>query len=139
MYQKIIFVGNLGDDPELRYTPTGSAVTNFSVAVNRRYTGSDGQKIEEKTWFRVAAWGRQAETCKAYLQRGSRVLVEGRLNPDKQSGAPRLFQRQNGSWGASYEVVAQSVQFLSPRGEDEAFDPDGNTGDLAPEGDDIPF
>ena len=139
MYQKIIIAGNLGGDPEMRYTPTGQAVTNFSVAANRRYTASDGQKIDETTWFRVAAWGRQAETCNQYLRRGSRVLVEGRLNPDRQSGGPRLYQRQDGTWGASYEIVAQSVQFLSTRGEDEALYPDGDTGDLAPEGDDIPF
>lgn len=142
MYQKIIFVGHLGSDPEMRYTPNGAegvqskAVTNFSVAANRRYTSSDGQKVDETTWFRVAAWGRQAETCKEYLRRGSRVLVEGRLNPDKQSGRPRLYQRQDGSWGASYEVVAQTVQFLSTPGE-QTLDPAGAM--EKQEGDDIPF
>ncbi len=139
MYQKIIIVGHVGGDPEMRYTPNGQAVTNFSVAANRRYTASDGQRVDETTWFRVAAWGRQAETCNQYLRRGGRVLVEGRLNPDRQSGGPRLFQRQDGSWGASYEVVAQSVQFLSTRSEDEAIDTNSDTGNREPEVDDIPF
>ncbi len=136
MYQKIIIVGNLSGDPEMRYTPSGQAVTNFSVAANRRYTSSDGQQVDETTWFRVAAWGRQAETCKEYLRRGSRVLVEGRLNPDKQSGGPRLYKRQDASWGASYEVVAQTVQFLSARSE-QTLDPAG--GMEKQEGDDCPM
>ncbi len=68
MYQKIVIVGNLGRDPEMRYTPSGQAVTNFSVATNRQYTSSDGQKVKETVWFRISAWGRQAETCNQYLR-----------------------------------------------------------------------
>jgi len=75
MYQKIIIVGNLGRDPEMRYTPSGQAVTNFSVATNRQYTGSDGQLVKETIWFRVSVWGKQAETSNQYLRRGS-VLFE---------------------------------------------------------------
>ena len=119
MYQKIIVVGNLGGDPEMRYTPSGQAVTNFSIASNRRYTGSDGQRVDETTWFRISAWGRQAETCNQYLRRGSRVLIEGRLNPDKATGGPRIWNRQDGTPAASFEVTAQSVQFLSTQAEDD--------------------
>ena len=138
MFQKIIIVGNLGGDPEMRYTPSGQAVTNFSVATNRKYTGQDGQRVDETVWFRVSAWGRQAETCNQYLKRGSKVLIEGRLTADRQTGAPRVFQRSDGSYGASFEITAQSVQFMSPRGEDETFQSSGVS--AAPEADDdIPF
>ena len=116
--EKIIIVGNLGGDPEMRYTPSGKAVTNFSVASNRRYTGSDGQRVDETTWFRISAWGRQAETCNQYLRRGSRVLIEGQLNPDKATGGPRVWVRQDGTPAASFEVTAQSVQFISTLAED---------------------
>ena len=115
--EKIIIVGNLGGDPERRYTPSGQAVTNFSVASNRRYTGSDGQRVDETTWFRISAWGRQAETCNQYLRRGSRVLIEGRLNPDKATSGPRIWNRQDGTPAASFEVTAQSVQFISTQAE----------------------
>jgi single-strand DNA-binding protein len=121
MYQKIVVVGNLGNDPEMRYTPSGSAVTNFSVATNNRYTANDGQQVEETTWFRVSAWGRLAETCNQYLKRGRRVLVEGRLRPDPQTGGPRTYQRQDGTWAASFEITAQTVKFLSSRADDEAL------------------
>jgi len=137
MYQKLLFVGNLGRDPEMRYTPSGQAVTNFSVAVNRRYTGSDGQRVDETVWFRVSAWGRQAETCNQYLRRGSKVLVEGRLTPDADTGGPRIWNRQDGSPAASFEVTAQSVQFLSTRAEDEAFQASAPAEQQ--EEDDIPF
>ena len=137
MFQKIIIGGNLGGEPEMRYTPSGQAVTNFSVATNRRYTGSDGQRVDETIWFRVSAWGRQAETCNQYLKRGSKVLIEGRLTADRQTGGPRIFQRNDGTSGASFEITAQSVQFLSTRGEEDAFQSGGMS---APEADDdIPF
>ena len=137
MYQKIIIVGNLGGDPEMRYTPSGQAVTNFSVASNRKYTGSDGQRVDETTWFRISAWGRQAETCNQYLRRGSKVLIEGRLNPDQATGAPRIWTRQDGTPAASFEITAQSVQFLSTRAEDESFQGSQPGGPEAE--DDIPF
>ena len=117
MYHKILIVGNLGKDPEMRYTPSGQAVTSFSVAANRQYTASDGQQVKETIWFRVSAWGRQAEACNQYLQRGSRVLVEGRLSADPATGAPRIWTRQDGTPAANYEMTANSVQFLGGRGE----------------------
>ena len=121
----------------MRYTPSGQAVTNFSVATNRRYTGSDGQRVDETTWFRISAWGRQAETCNQYLRRGSRVLIEGRLNPDPASGGPRIWNRQDGTPAASFEITAQSVQFLSTRAEDDAFQ--GSQPASQESEDDIPF
>ncbi len=117
MYQQIIIVGNLGRDPEMRYTPSGTPVTSLNVATNRKYTGSDGQVVKETTWFRVSVFGKSAETCAQYLKKGSAVLVEGRMTPDKQSGGPRVYTRPDGTMGATYEVFANTVRFLSSRGE----------------------
>ncbi len=137
MYQKLIFVGNLGNDPEMRYTPSGQAVTNFSVATNRRYTSSDGNQVDETTWFRVSTWGKQAEICNQYLKKGNKVLVEGRLNPDRESGGPRIWNKQDGTSAASYEVTAEQVRFLTPRSESESFAPGDSHSVSEPE--DIPF
>jgi single-strand DNA-binding protein len=139
-FQTLILVGNLGKDPEMRYTPSGQAVTSMSVATNRQYTGSDGQLVKETTWFRVSVWGKQAETCNQYLRKGSRVLVEGRLVPDPKTGSPRIWQGQNGP-GASFEVSAFTVKFLSSgRGDEDAgayqsSEPMGQISDS----DEIPF
>lgn len=113
MYQKLVIVGNLGRDPEMRYAPNGDAVTSLNIATNRKYTDKGGQLVKETTWFRVSVWGKQAESCNTYLKKGSAVLVEGRLNADKTTGGPRIFTRQDGTSGASYEVTAERVQFLS--------------------------
>jgi len=138
MYHTIIIVGHLGRDPEMRYTPSGQAVTNFSVATNRVYTSSDGNKVEETTWFRVSAWRRTAETTNQYLKKGSRVLVEGWLNPDPQTGGPRVYTRQDGTSGAQYEVTANVVRFLSARGEvEEGYEMEEPGGQVSE--DDIPF
>jgi single-strand DNA-binding protein len=137
MYQKIIIAGNLGRDPEMRYTPSGQAVTNFSVATNRQYTASDGQLVKETTWFRISAWGKLAETCNQYLRRGSKVLVEGRLNADPASGGPRVYTRQDGSVGSSFEITADTIRFLSSRQEDESYQSSGPMDQM--EEDDIPF
>jgi len=138
MFHTIILIGNLGRDPEMRYTPTGQPVTSFNVASNRQYTNQNGQKVKETIWFRVSVWGKQAETCNQSLRKGSKVLSEGRLTPDPNSGGPRVWTRSDGSSGASYDVTATTVRFLSTRGEME-----GEVGgeDL-PEmdaGEDIPF
>jgi single-strand DNA-binding protein len=116
-YHKITVVGNLGRDPEMRYTPGGQAVTNFSVATNRQYTTSNGEKVKETVWFRVSAWGRQAETCNQYLKTGSQVLVEGRMTPDRTSGGPRIWTKSDGTSASSYEITAERVVFLTSRGE----------------------
>ena len=132
-FHTIIIVGNLGRDPEMRYAPNGNAVTSLNVASNRQYTDSAGQRVKETTWFRISVWGKQAESCNTYLQKGSSVLVEGELRPDKETGNPRVFTRSDGSSGASYEVNARTVRFLSTRGgaEDDVSDDGGS--------EDIPF
>ena len=91
MYHKVVIVGNLGGDPELRYTPSGQAVTNFSVATNRTWTDNNGNQQKETVWFRVSTWGKLAEVCNQYLSKGRQVMVEGRLRPDPETGGPRDF------------------------------------------------
>lgn len=128
MYQHITIVGRLGKNPEMRYTPNGQAVTSFSVATDRQWTDADGTKQKETTWFRVSVWGKQAETTNQYLKQGSLVLVEGRLTPDPKTGGPRIFKRQDGTEGASFEISASSVRFLSGKqdGEQAAQDDGGD-------------
>lgn len=111
MYQKLIIIGNLGRDPEMRFTPNGDPVTSFSVATSRKY----GEK-DETTWFRVTVWGKQAESCSKYLSKGSKVLVEGRLKSNAD-GNPRVYERKDGTWASSYELTAESVRFLTAKGE----------------------
>jgi single-strand DNA-binding protein len=141
MYHTLIIVGNVGKDPEMRYTPSGQAVTSFSVATNRQYTASNGEQVKETIWFRVSAWGKQAEICNQYLRKGSKVLIEGRLTPDKNTGGPRIWSRQDGTAGASFEVTASTVRFLSSRGEGEGGPVAGGDMGMAemPPEDDIPF
>ncbi len=140
MYQRITIIGNLGRDPEMRYLPSGQAVTNISVATNRRYTDSNGQRVDETAWFRVSVWGNQAENVNQYLQKGSKVLVEGRLRPDPETGGPRVYTRGDGSSGASFEITAQRVLFLSTREEDQAYQSQQESGGgESIEEDDIPF
>ena len=112
MYQKLTIVGNLGRDPEMRYLPSGQAVTNMSVATNNTFT-KNGEKVTETTWFRVSVWGKSAENCNTYLKQGSRVLIEGRLTPDPDTGNPRIWSRADGSPGTNYDMTAFNVLFLS--------------------------
>ena len=114
MYQQLIIVGNLGKDPEMRYTPSGTPVTSLSVATNRKYTGSDGQVVKETTWFRVSVFGKSAEAAAQSKER-QLGLVEGRLTHDKATGGPRAYTRQDGTVGASFEIAANTVRFLSSR------------------------
>ncbi|MGH2524788.1 MAG: single-stranded DNA-binding protein [Anaerolineales bacterium] len=117
MYHKIILVGNLGRDPEMRYTPSGQSVTHFSMATSERWTGQDGQPQERTIWWRVSVFGKMGEACNEYLRKGSKVLVEGRMNADPKTGNPRIFTRQDGTAGTSFEVNASAVKFLSSRAE----------------------
>jgi single-strand DNA-binding protein len=117
MFQTIILAGNLGRDPEMRYTPTGAAVTSFSVATNRQWTNNNGETVKETIWFRISVWGKMAEVCNQYLKKGAKVLVEGRLTADSATGGPRVWTGQDGAPRASFEVSAQTVRFLSSRGE----------------------
>ena len=94
--------------------------------------------VKETTWFRVSAWGKTAENCSQFLHKGSLVLVEGRLVCDPETGGPRLYSRQDGSPGTSFEVSANTVRFLSGREGDGEPEPAAN-GSAAPQHDDIPF
>jgi single-strand DNA-binding protein len=117
MYHKVIIVGNLGQDPEMRYTPDGTPVTNFSVATNRKWNNRDGSQGEETVWFRITAWRQLAELCNQYLSKGRQVFVEGRMNPDRETGGPRVWTSNDGQPRASFEVTAATVKFLGGRGE----------------------
>ncbi len=119
-FHTTIVVGNLGRDPEMRYLPSGQAVTSFSVAVNDNHTNNNGEKVERTIWVRVSAWGKHGEVCNQYLKRGSKVLVEGRLTADPATGGPRIWTGQDGSARASFEISAQTVRFLSSRGDGAA-------------------
>ena len=111
MFQQIILLGNLGNDPEMRYTPSGVPVTSFSLAVNRRWTGQDGQQQEKTTWFRVTAWRKTAELASQYLTKGRQVLVVGELEE------ARTYTDRNGNTQVSIEVTAQNLKFIGTRGE----------------------
>ncbi|MBN1230412.1 MAG: single-stranded DNA-binding protein [Anaerolineales bacterium] len=146
MYQNLTIVGNLGRDPELRFLPSGQAVTTLNVATNNTYVNSNGERVKETTWFRVSVWGSQAENCNKYLQRGSKVMIEGRLKPDPSTGSPRIWTRQDGTSGTSFEVTASRVIFLTSRDDDQQFQGQNNfsDGDAEEYGssdmmDDIPF
>ena len=123
---KVILVGNLGSDPEMRYTPNGKAVTSFNVATNRRYTTSGGESKEETDWFRVSVWGKQAEQCNQFLGKGKQVYVEGRLHARSWEGQDRQMR-------TSLEVNAERVLFLGRR--DSVSLPGGE--EIEPE--DLPF
>ncbi|NJC98320.1 MAG: single-stranded DNA-binding protein [Anaerolineales bacterium] len=141
MYHTLIIVGNVGKDPEMRFTPSGQAVTSFSVATNRQYTAGNGEQVKETVWFRITTWGKQAEVCNQYVKKGMKVLVEGRLTPDKATGGPRVWTKQDGSPAASFEVTAGTVRFLSSRGEgagDGSMQGGFESAEIPPE-DDIPF
>lgn len=118
MFHRIIMVGNLGRDPEMRYVASGQAVVSMSVAVNSQYTNSAGTVVKQTTWFRVTVWGKTAEACSKYLRKGSSVLVEGTLQPDQNTGGPRVWTSKSGSVGASYDVLASTVRFLSRKDDD---------------------
>lgn len=114
---KIIIIGNLGRDPEMRYSPSGQPMTSFSVASSRRYTTAAGEQREETEWFNCTAFGRLADTCNQYLARGRQVYVEGRLRS-------RQYDRRDGTPGFSLDVNVTEVQFLGRRDEQ----PDGGYG-----------
>jgi len=117
-FNKIILVGNLGRDPELKYTPQGTAVCKFSVATSERRKNASGEQEEVTTWFRVSAWGRQAELANEYLTKGRQVYVEGRLRSEEytdREGKPRT----------SLEVNATDIQFIGQRG-DQSTQPTGS-------------
>ena len=107
---RVFLIGNLTRDPELRYLPSGQAVTTFTLAVNRVYTAGTGERKEETSFIRVVVWARRAEVCNEFLRKGSPVFVEGRLQS-------RTWEAQDGTKRSSIEVVANNVQFLSRGGQ----------------------
>ena len=118
MFHQVVILGNLGSDPEMRYTPSGRPVTNFSVASNKRYTNSSGEQVDQTTWFRVACWGKLAEVTNDYLSKGRQVFIIGELSPG-ENGSPKVWTGTDGEAHASYEVNAQMVKFLGrPNGGD---------------------
>jgi len=141
---KVILIGNLGRDPELRYTQGGSAVTNFTLATNEKWRDKDGNNQERTEWHRIVVWGRSAENCAQYLQKGSSVFVEGRLQT-------REWEDKEGHKRQTTEINAASVQFLSGRGGGAGGasgggptggptgGPGGGGPGPGPSGDDIPF
>lgn len=114
-FNKIIIVGNLGRDPELRYTAQGTPVCSFSVATNERRKDRSGEMQDHTTWFRITLWNRLAETASQYLQKGKQVYIEGRLRVDEyidRDGKPRH----------SLEVFGTDMQFIGSRGDDATYE-----------------
>ncbi|MCY3555477.1 MAG: single-stranded DNA-binding protein [Gemmatimonadetes bacterium] len=140
---KVILIGNLGADPEMRYTPAGRAVVNFRMATTRQWNTQDGERREETEWHRIVAFSKLAEICGQYLKKGAPVYVEGRLQT-------RSWEDQNGMKRYMTEIVANEMQMLSARQQNElASDASGGVGSTATEApppspeadsdDDLPF
>lgn len=143
-FNKITVVGNLGRDPELRYTPQGNAVCNFSVATNEKRRDKNGESQDVTTWFRITLWGKQAENASKYLTKGSSVYIEGRLRVEEWSD-------RDGKNRYTLDVHATDMQFIGGRSDDmpgsgashdASYTDDmstGSGGTSAPTDDDIPF
>ena len=135
---KVMLIGNLGKDPELRFTPSGRAVARFSVATSEQWTTQEGQKQERTEWHNIVVWGKQAETCGQYLSKGRQVFIEGSVRS-------RQYDDKEGQKRYITEIIAQRVQFLGGgRGDGAGRGAAGGGGDdmppaPAPEDDDIPF
>ena len=132
---KVMLIGNVGTDPEMRFTPNGNPVTSFRIATNRIYTASDGERRQETEWFTVVTWQKLAESCNQSLTKGQRVYVEGRLHTN-------MWEGQDGQKRTRVEVVANSVLFLdrqsvAPLPGDEEAPLDYNAEGVNPE--DLPF
>ena len=135
---KVMIIGNVGSDPEMRFTPNGNPVTSFRVATNRVYTTAEGERRQETEWFTVVAWNRLAENCNQFLTKGRAVYAEGRQHT-------RTWETQDGQKHSRPEIIASRVIFLDrqalatlpeEKGEEKGEE-EGGAGDLEPE--DIPF
>ena len=113
---KVILIGNVGADPELRYTASGAGVTNFNIATNESWTDKSGERQENTEWHRIVVWGRLAEICNQYLRKGSKVYIEGRLQT-------RNWEGQDGQKRYTTEIVARDMQMLDSRDESMGGDP----------------
>lgn len=135
---KIIVIGNLGTDPEMRYTANGNAVTSFNLATSRSYTAADGERKQETEWFRVVSWNQLAEHVNEYLSKGRRAYVEGRLHSDRWEG-------QDGQTRFTNEIIANTVLFLdratdssiNQGSSEQVSDSDGSDGQI--DANDLPF
>ena len=114
---KVMLIGRLGSDPQLRYTQGGQAVANFNIATNERWTDKSGQQQERTEWHKIVVWGRQGENCEKYLSKGRNVFIEGRMQT-------REWEDKEGGKRKTTEIVAQNVQFLDGGG-DGASRPQG--------------
>ncbi len=135
MYQQIMIIGNVGRDPELRYTPSGQGVCSFSVAVSRKWTDKNSnEKREKTTWFKVSAWRQLAETCSQYVHKGMQIMVIGEVEV-------RAYTGSDGTPQASLEITAREVKFLGGKGGERSASGEdyggGYSGSDEPE--DIPF
>lgn len=122
---KVMLIGNLTRDPELRYVPNGTAVANFSVAVNRTYKDSNGEKKQETSFVRIVVWGKRAEVCGEYLTKGKPVFIEGRLKS-------RTWEDQAGNKKSALDVVADNVQFLAHKKDQKQNQEEEPAGEGAP-------
>ena len=137
---KVILVGNLGKDPELRYTPAGVAVCNFSVATTERYKDKEGQQQEKTEWHNITVWRGLEEVCGKFLQKGKQVYIEGKIQT-------RSYDDRDGNKRYITEIVAENMQMLGGRGEvggtqtESIAQQAANTfdGEIVPDQDDIPF
>jgi single-strand DNA-binding protein len=126
-----MLIGNLGKDPELNYTPSGTAITKFTMAVNRRMRDREsGEKRDETTWFNIVAWNQLAETCNQYLHKGSKVYVEGRMTS-------RKFTDKDGNERTAWEVTINEMEMLDPRGQGQGSGSGGGFDDMT--ADEVPF
>ncbi|MBT7988819.1 MAG: single-stranded DNA-binding protein [Anaerolineae bacterium] len=109
---KIIFAGNLGKDPEMRYVPSGKPVTEFPVASHDQYPNAQGETVKTTTWYKCTVWGKKAEIINEYFHKGDPIMIEGKLKPDPKTGRPNIWTRQDGSPAADYEVTVLEFYFL---------------------------
>jgi len=133
---KVMVIGHLGRDPEMRYTPSGRPVTTFTVAVSRSWNTADGERRSETEWFNVVAWGNLAEICKQYLHKGQQVYVEGRLQT-------RQWEDKEGQKHKNVEVVANEMMMLGDRRDnnkhDDDMDQEDDQSELIADEDEFPF
>ena len=124
MWHEIEIIGNLGNKPEMKFTPSGQAVTSFSVAASRSYKKGE-EWVKETVWFRVEAWGALAERVNT-LDKGAKVFVKGRLKPDVATGGPRVYQKKDETHAANFEVNASDVKLLDKKKEAATQEEDGD-------------
>ena len=138
MINKVILVGRLGRDPEVRYTPEGTMVTNFTLATDEQWRDKNGERTKKTEWHRIVTFGKLAEICGSYLSKGSLIYLEGRLQT-------RSWEDRDGNKRSTTEIVAQNMQMLDAKGKEGGENPKGSEGRApmpSPDmtgGDDVPF